>query len=224
VSLTDEKEKEAASAKLGFSCKPRTGAGFTGIEKESKILTKKIMDKKIGGAFARFFLPPGTKSGKPKCKFTLLYRGSRDGFTSANFHGKCDGKGPTITVIKAQGKPHIFGGYTGESWTSSGSWSSGRCWLYSLVNTYNKPVRLENPSGGSNNVFHASGYGPTWGAGHDLHVNNSMKSTSNHCSPSQYKTITTGFEHVTVDNTLLAGAGNWNVEEIEVFGVTGYTY
>ncbi len=42
------------------------------------------------------------------CKFissdtwTLLYRGSRDGFGTKDFHLKCDNKSPTLTIIKAQ--------------------------------------------------------------------------------------------------------------------------
>jgi len=121
------------------------------------------------------------------------------------------------------GGRHIFGGYTGEAWHSAGSWSGGRAWLYSLVKARNKPVRLES-TGGSNNIFHSSSYGPTWGSGHDLHVNNSMKTASNHCSPSQYRTVTTGFESVSVDNTTLAGAGSWSLDDIEVFSVKDYTF
>ena len=32
--------------------------------------------------------------------FKLIYRGSRDGFESVNFHQKCDGIGNTLVVIK----------------------------------------------------------------------------------------------------------------------------
>ena len=48
----------------------------------------------------------------------LLYRGSRDGWLSSNFHKHCDEKGPTVTLIKAvvNTKEYIFGGYTDQSW------------------------------------------------------------------------------------------------------------
>ena len=38
----------------------------------------------------------------PSLKFTtkLLYRCSIDGDSSYKFHEKCDGKGPTITLVK----------------------------------------------------------------------------------------------------------------------------
>ncbi len=35
-------------------------------------------------------------------KWKLLYRASRDGFQSKNFHDKCDGKVKTLTVIKSK--------------------------------------------------------------------------------------------------------------------------
>ena len=37
-------------------------------------------------------------------KLTLLYRGSRDGFLSSDFHEKCDGKTNTIALVKPKGK------------------------------------------------------------------------------------------------------------------------
>ena len=44
----------------------------------------------------------------------LLYKGKRDGFKIADFHSKCDGKSPTLTIIKVAND--IFGGYTTQSW------------------------------------------------------------------------------------------------------------
>ena len=41
----------------------------------------------------------------------LLYKGSKDGFRATNFHVMCDGKGPTISVIKSD-YDHIFGAFT----------------------------------------------------------------------------------------------------------------
>jgi hypothetical protein len=34
--------------------------------------------------------------------WTLLYRGSRDGFSTQSFHDKCDGHTPTLTIIKGK--------------------------------------------------------------------------------------------------------------------------
>ena len=50
--------------------------------------------------------------------FGLVYRASRDGWTAADFHSRCDYKGPTVTVITS-GKS-IFGGYTEQQWKHVG--------------------------------------------------------------------------------------------------------
>ena len=42
------------------------------------------------------------------------WRASVDGWTARTFHSRCDGKGPTVTIIRV-GK-YIFGGYTSLSW------------------------------------------------------------------------------------------------------------
>ena len=42
------------------------------------------------------------------------WRASVDGWTASTFHSQCDGKGPTVTIIRV-GK-YIFGGYTSVSW------------------------------------------------------------------------------------------------------------
>ena len=47
----------------------------------------------------------------PGWSFTLLYRGSRDGWKNKDFHDRCDNKGATVTVIKSS-KGRISGGYT----------------------------------------------------------------------------------------------------------------
>ena len=50
--------------------------------------------------------------------FGLIYRASRDGWTAADFHSRCDYKGPTVTVITS-GKS-IFGSYTDQQWKHVG--------------------------------------------------------------------------------------------------------
>ena len=47
------------------------------------------------------------------------WRASVDGWAASTFHSRCDGKGPTVTIIRV-GR-YIFGGYTSVSW---GKWAS----------------------------------------------------------------------------------------------------
>eukprot|EP00479_Gromia_sphaerica_P004896 TRINITY_DN157_c0_g2_i1.p1 TRINITY_DN157_c0_g2~~TRINITY_DN157_c0_g2_i1.p1 ORF type:complete len:101 (-),score=14.73 TRINITY_DN157_c0_g2_i1:3-305(-) len=42
----------------------------------------------------------------------ILYKATQHGFGASDFHRQCDNKGPTVTVIKRNGSPIIFGGYT----------------------------------------------------------------------------------------------------------------
>jgi len=64
----------------------------------------------------------------------LLYRGSRDGFGAEDFHGKCDNKGATVTVIRDVGGS-LFGGFTEKSWKSEGNLSTAdKAFLFSLNN------------------------------------------------------------------------------------------
>jgi uncharacterized coiled-coil protein SlyX len=50
-------------------------------------------------------------------KFSLLWRGSRDGFRAHEFHRRCDGRANTLTVI-LDTKGNIFGGFTPVEWES----------------------------------------------------------------------------------------------------------
>jgi hypothetical protein len=50
-------------------------------------------------------------------QFSLLWRGSRDGFKSSDFHRLCDGHHNTLTVI-LDTEGNIFGGFTPSEWES----------------------------------------------------------------------------------------------------------
>jgi hypothetical protein len=47
-------------------------------------------------------------------KFNLIYRASMDGFSTYDFHRKCDGIQNTLVIVKVKGNENIFGGYTGK--------------------------------------------------------------------------------------------------------------
>ncbi len=99
-------------------------------------------------------------------KFELLYRGSQDGFSAANFHTKCDNKGPTVVIIKFNhGK--VFGGFTDTSWDSSGGYKNTKnAFLFSIDRQGKYNIK---PEGEYSAVYNNSSYGPTFGGGHDLY-------------------------------------------------------
>jgi hypothetical protein len=57
-------------------------------------------------------------------KWSLLYRATRDGFGSNDFHSKCDGHANTLTIFKAKQSKFIFGGFTTAIWDSSNDYKS----------------------------------------------------------------------------------------------------
>jgi hypothetical protein len=55
---------------------------------------------------------------------TLLYRASRDGFKSSNFHANVDNIPNTVVIIKQKNKDSVFGGVTSVAWDSSSGYKS----------------------------------------------------------------------------------------------------
>jgi len=56
----------------------------------------------------------------PKGKSPVkIYRASDDGRKASDFHKHCDGKGPTLTIIKTT-NGRVFGGYSVVSWEFNG--------------------------------------------------------------------------------------------------------
>ena len=64
----------------------------------------------------RSWVSPVARSVKSAWK--RCWRASVDGWAASTFHSRCDGKGPTVTIIRV-GR-YIFGGYTSISW---GKWA-----------------------------------------------------------------------------------------------------
>ena len=101
----------------------------------------------------------------------LLYRGSRDGTLSKNFHEKCDNQGETVTLYKNE-IGNIFGGYSSISWTSkSDSFNNAPgSFLFTLTNIYNiEPTQFQS-NNDKREVRHSPNYGPSFGGGTDLGI------------------------------------------------------
>ena len=106
---------------------------------------------------------------------SLLYRASRDGHNAAAFHARCDGKGPTLTALRSA-NGCVFGGFAAVGWASAASpgvWvKAPGSWLFSLVGVRgSRPLRMDLVDANDEEaVYHRSGCGPVFGAGHDLCV------------------------------------------------------
>jgi hypothetical protein len=116
--------------------------------------------------------------------FSLLGRGSRDGFGVSTFHSRCDGKANTLTLIK-NSLGYVLGGYTAVPWSSPSSvtaYADTTAFLFSFKNPSNNRLKLTaiEPEYA---VFHDLTWGPVFGRqynGRDLsfytfeHPNNCM--------------------------------------------------
>jgi len=126
--------------------------------------------------------------------FSLLWRGSRDGFDVAAFHRLCDGQANTVTVIKNT-NGFIFGGFTSIPWSSTGGYKADNtAFLFSLINPTNTPLKLKVKSE-QGAVYHYSCSGIIFGTGHDLRVyslsNTKRKNYMNFISNSSWEVLIT---------------------------------
>ena len=113
------------------------------------------------------------KQNKTIKKFTLLFRASRDGYSSSNFHSKCDGKVNTLILVETTNRRR-FGGYTECQWDQSGNYKSGP---YSFIFSFDNK-KIYYSKNGSNSIYGYSGQGPTFGSNHDFYINDSCDSSS----------------------------------------------
>ena len=103
--------------------------------------------------------------------FELLFRASRDGDKTDTFHNKCDGKGNTITFIKAA-NGFRFGGYTTIPWNNNGC---GKKDPFSFMFSIDNKVKADLKNKDSYAVWHASNIGPGFSDYDLLLYNNCLK-------------------------------------------------
>jgi hypothetical protein len=157
--------------------------------------------------------------------FSLLWRGSRDGFDACDFHRRCDGHPNTLTLI-LDTDGNVFGGFTPVQWESRQPRSSGngncvkadpsqKSFLFTLVNPHKVPARrFELKAKEKDNAIICScNYGPNFS---DIGVWN----VSEHSKSWSYRfgfsyTNDTGLN----GNTFFTGSGYFQVKEIEVFEI-----
>ena len=101
----------------------------------------------------------------------LLFRASRDGYSTQAFHQKCDAQGPTVVVAKSAGG-HLFGGYTETSWDSSSEWKdSQEAFLFRLAGPGNiQPSKHGIFQSHPHGIYCHAGHAATFGGGHDIRI------------------------------------------------------
>ncbi len=168
--------------------------------------------------------------------FSLLWRGSRDGFEASTFHRLCDDKANTLVLIKSINQS-IFGGFTSIKWKSpikklEKTSADDSAFLFSLKNKWNNPIVLpviknnyQDTQTLQHAVFHSQATGPAFGQHfggypldfrYDLFVNDrSNENEFSHIHLSDYENsdnFTSSYIH--------GGQGIFfRTEEIEVFEI-----
>jgi hypothetical protein len=153
----------------------------------------------------------------PNDNWSLLYRGTRDGFGANDFHSRCDGHSNTLTILKAKGSSNIFGGFTSVDWNTTSQWKRDlNAFLFSLTNKDNKPVKINvGYNGFQNAIWCHSKYGPTFGR--DITILNNANTKMDSFSKLGFV-----FKHPqyalgsNASEAFLAGSNNFQLDEIEV--------
>lgn len=153
----------------------------------------------------------------PKAQFTLIYKGSRDGFAATKFHQNCDNKGPTVTVIKSK-NGYIFGGYTSQSWDSSGSYKpDNKAFLFTLTNPHDIPPTQFpiNPNEVHEAIKGTANACAIFGKGKDIRVADAANQNNDSYASLYSYPDTTGKK-----NLIFTGDMFFTVSELEVYSVS----
>jgi hypothetical protein len=167
---------------------------------------------------ARFYLPafdskiifsiPEIFSVFGRKRFRLLYRGSRDGFGTIDFHTRCNGHPNTVTLISSK-NGCIFGGYTPIVRTSRGAYvpdPSLTSFLFTITNPHNLPARIFKKKGEANAIYDDNSYGPTFG-NHALRIDDQRQSSNgNYSDPDKNCRHETDHTMINLDTNRVSGS------------------
>jgi hypothetical protein len=153
-------------------------------------------------------------------RFALLWRGSRDGFGARDFHGRCDGRANTLTLILDTGG-NGFGGFTPLEWESPPSDKckcddSLKSFIFTLKSPFNTPARrfALKAEKKQSAIDCDSLYGPVFGGG--ICVRDNCTAWDSDAGLGKGYTNGTGLD----GTTFFTGSKYFKVREIEVFEIT----
>ena len=178
----------------------------------SNLLTSEIRERVVAWGAPSAFRTP-----------TLCFKKSLSVSPSRSdyFHRACDGRGPSISIWRFGGGSSgmIGGGYTSASFRSapSGYATSDDAFLFSITNDVKFPITQANRAN-----YMTSGYGPTFGSGHDFYLSNlngpgECKTGFAYSCPTGQANDNCG-GHAGKCCSLLCGSYNsWTIDELEVW-------
>jgi hypothetical protein len=153
--------------------------------------------------------------GKSDQRWELIYKATKDGFEASTFHRLCDNQGPTMVIVRSTGG-YLFGGYASQSWNSAGSYTNAQnSFLFLLTNANGSPATKFLYNNNGNAFYNNSGYGPTFGDEHHLHIcDKSNANNSSYCSMSGANAYPNSLG---LGQATFTGGPNFQTTEIEVF-------
>jgi hypothetical protein len=153
-------------------------------------------------------------------RWSLLYQGSRDGFSSASFHAKCDNAAKTLTIVNSVFN-YTFGGYTEQTWDSSNTYKKDpNAFVYSLINRNNIPYKFSIRSGSPDAIFCQLASGPKFGGPNNFDIAIAHEANLNAASFSELGSnynINAQAAALGVTGTFLGGAFQFGVSDIAVY-------
>ena len=147
----------------------------------------------------------------------LLYKASRDGWSAAAFHQRCDNKGATYTrAIINDGR--VLSGYTSLSWSSTvqNYQNDTNAFLYDGTRKYT--AEKGHWGAGVYATYMNSAYFPTFGGGHDLYISGRSMYTNAY-------SFVSGSELIAPFNRKgWGGYQQYTLQDIEVYSVDANTF
>jgi hypothetical protein len=145
-------------------------------------------------------------------EWELIYRATRDGFGSNDFHRMCDNHSGTLIVIQSE-NGYIFGGFTSQLWNHTAGYKGYiNEFLFSLTNPSEKGIRINgNPT--MSTIYCHLNHGPVFGnSSYSLFIcdNSNLNRTS-------FQKNRGCFNVAGLPEKYFTGLENFLVREMEVF-------
>lgn len=153
----------------------------------------------------------------------LIYKATRDGFSSKSFHEKCDGRTKTLTIIKTT-SGNVFGGFAERAWLQDGEIvTDPEAYIFSFINQDNKPFKVMCTNEGKDAIRCFSNHGPLFGADAERNSRDICISTDSNMNEESFSHFGHSYKHPDYQrgtqeaDSILAGSRHFKTVEIEVY-------
>ena len=146
-------------------------------------------------------------------KYQLIYKGTKNGDKSLNFHTRVDGIKNTLTLVKTK-KGIRFGGFTSEIWNQIGGY--GKCDPFAFCFSLDLK-KIYNCQKNQIAIFCSDGYGPYFkGTNTIFGIYNNFFSQGGWCD---YTTFAYSYGKFEKNFEITNGEQKFEVDEVEVFKI-----